>query len=225
MGDGESIPLLKDEPDTYRVFNMKSRQIKKITFEDFRNNYPGYPEDSCFTINENGIDMAVFVGLPVEGGIISFDRIRDTIWQVFKANDLLYSDVPYKSRKGRRESVIRLAYIHYLLLGYKGDDNYNYIIKLLSGAIPAANTIDKVKRLIDKDRANDSLNGSNKVLDFFGEQISAIHFALILNGNKYTTQFAHYLSYRLLTQLSPEEICKIIGCPSAIEALRRMENL
>ena len=141
-----------------------------------------------------------------------------------KANNLLYSDVPYRSRKGRHESIIRLADIHNRLLGYKGDDNYNYTIKLLSKAIPAANTIDKVKRLIDLDRANDSINGSNKVLDFLGEQISASHFVLILNGNKYTTYYAHYLSYRLLTPLSPEKICDSIGCPSDVEVFKRMET-
>lgn len=136
----------------------------------------------------------------------------------------LYSDVPYRSRKGRRESIIRLADIHNRLLGYKGDDNYNYIINVLSGAIPAANTIDKVKRLIDLDRADDSINGTNKILDFLGEQISASHFALILNGNKYTTYYAHYLSLRLLTSLSPEKICDRIGCPSDVEAFKRMET-
>lgn len=198
--------------------------IKDITIETFRNDFPGHPEEPCFVANLNGSDEYFRVGLPVKGDIIPYVGIADSCWQVMKANDLLYSNVPYRSRKGRRESIIRLAYIHYRLHGYIGDDNYNRIIKLLSGAIPAANTIDKVKRLIDLDRANDSLNGSNKVLDFFGEQISAIHFALILNGNKYTTQFAHYLSYRLLTQSSPEEICKIIGCPSAVETFRQMET-
>ena len=204
----------------------KSYPIKCISIEECRHDYPGHSGDSSFIANVDGIDTYIRVGLKVEdGSIITYNRIRDTIWQVLKANNLLYSDVPYRSRKGKRKSIIRLADIHNRLLGYKGDDNYNYTIKLLSKAIPAANTIDKVKRLIDLDRADDSINGSKKVLDFFGEQISAIHFALILNGNKYTTNYAQYLSLRLLTSLSPKKICDRIGCPSAVEAFRQMETL
>ena len=204
----------------------KAYPIKCISIEECRHDYPGHSGNSRFIANVDGIDTYILVGLKVEdGSIITYNRIRDTIWQVLKANNLLYSDVPYRSRKGKRKSIIRLADIHNRLLGYKGDDNYNYTIKLLSKAIPAANTIDKVKRLIDLDRANDSINGSKKVLDFFGEQISAIHFALILNGNKYTTNYAQYLSLRLLTSLSPKKICDRIGCPSAVEAFRQMETL
>ena len=194
----------------------KAYPIKCISIEECRHDYPGHPEKPSFIANVDGIDTYILVGLKVEdGSIITYNSIRDTIWQVLKANNLLYSD---------RESIIRLAYIHYRLLGCIEDDIYNHIINVLSGAIPAANTIDKVKRLIDQDRADDYINGSKKVLDFFGEQISAIHFALILNGNKYTTNYAHYLSYRLLTSLSPEKICDRIGCPSDVEAFKRMET-